>query len=59
MYIKKRDFEKIYTAYFIMTSFVADFDNVFTEDEDSLIIDGQKKLIEIMREEQRKNILRG
>ena len=56
MYIKKRDFEKIYTAYFIMTSFIADFDNVFTEDEDSLIIDGQKRLIEIMREEQRKNI---
>ena len=56
MYINRKDFEKIYTAYFIMTSFIADFDNVFTEEEDSLIIDGQKKLIEIMRKESRKNI---
>lgn len=55
MYINKKDFEKIYTAYFIMTSFIADFDNVFTEDEDELIIEGQKKLIEIMRNENRKN----
>ena len=55
MYINRNDFEKIYTAYFIMTSFIADFDNVFTEDEDELIIEGQKKLIEIMRNENSKN----
>lgn len=54
MYINRKDFEKIYTAYFIMTDFLADFDNPVTEEEDDLIIDGQKKLIEILRNENRK-----
>lgn len=54
MYINRKDFEKIYTAYFIMTDFMADFDNPVTEEEDDLIIDGQKKLIEILRNENRK-----
>ena len=54
MYINRKDFEKIYTAYFIMTDFLADFDNPVTEEEDDLIIEGQKKLIEILRSENRK-----
>ncbi len=53
MYINRKDFEKIYTAYFIMTDFLADFDNPVTEEEDDLIIEGQKKLIEILRNENR------
>lgn len=54
MYISKKDFEIIYTAYFIMTGFLCDFDNAVTDEEDTLIIDGQKRLIEIMRNENRK-----
>lgn len=54
MYISKKDFEMIYTAYFIMTDFICNFDNAVTDEEDTLIIDGQKRLIEIMRNENRK-----
>jgi len=56
MYINKKDFETIYNAYFIMTDFMCNFDDPVTDEEDSLIIDGQKKLIEILRKE---NIKRG
>ena len=54
MYISKKDFENIYTAYFIMTDFLCNFDNAVTDEEDELIIDGQKRLIEILRNENRK-----
>lgn len=51
MYISKKDFELIYNSYFIMTDFLSCFDNPVSEEEDELIIDGQKKLIEILRKE--------
>lgn len=51
MYISRKDFELIYESYFIMTGVLADFDNLLTDKEDELVIDGQKKLIDILRKE--------
>ena len=56
MYINRKDFELIYNSYFIMTGVLADFDGVLSDEEDTQVIDGQKKLIEIMRKENRKEV---
>lgn len=57
MYISRKDFELIYESYFIMTGVLADFDNLLTDSEDELIIDGQKKLIDLLQKENRKKEL--
>ena len=59
MYISKKDFEKVYSAYFIMTEVLADFDDIMTEEEDTEVIDGQKILINIARKESVKELLKG
>ena len=51
MYISKKDFNLIYSAYFIMTEVLADFDDIMTDEEDEEVINGQKKLIELARKE--------
>ena len=58
MYISKKDFELIYESYFIMTGILADFDNLLTDEEDEQVIDGQRKLLEIMRKENIKKIIK-
>ena len=58
MYISKKDFELIYESYFIMTGILADFDNILTDEEDEQVIDGQRKLLEIMRKENIKKSLK-
>jgi len=54
MNINKNDYINIYKAYFIMTGILADFDGVLSDEEDEQIINGQKRLIEILREENRR-----
>ena len=59
MYISKKDFNLIYSAYFTMTEVLADFDDIMTEEEDEEVINGQKKLIEIARKEYIKEMKNG